>query len=144
MNKEMLLLIVLIFTSLCTQSESNETRFVSRVIDGDTIELEDGERVRLIGIDATEFGDGCHDEATEKLEELILNKNIILESDVRNLDDYGRSLRYIYLGNMFVNFEMVRSGYAFTWPIEPNTKYSDEFESAEIYADTNNIGCLWG
>ncbi|MFQ6056874.1 MAG: thermonuclease family protein [Methanosarcinales archaeon] len=140
--KKILLLSIFVFISLCI-TESADIGFVVRVIDGDTIELENGEIIRLIGIDAPEWGEYCYEEATEKLEELIINKNIRLESDVRKFDNYDRSLRYVYLGNMFVNFEMVRSGYAFSWTLEPNTKHSKELENAEIFAKENKLGCLW-
>jgi len=73
------------------------------VVDGDTVKLESGETVRLIGIDAPETKGDCYaTEATKKLEELTLNKEIELEKDVSQTDRYQRLLRYIRIGDSFI------------------------------------------
>jgi micrococcal nuclease len=115
---------------------------VSRVIDGDTIEIEGGERIRLLGIDTPERGQPLFKESTEFLEKLIKNKPIILETDIINRDKYGRLLRYIYIGDKFVNLELVKAGYAVTHIILPNKKYSEILLKAETEAKHANIG-IW-
>jgi micrococcal nuclease len=121
----------------------SENNFVTKVIDGDTIDLSNRERVRFIGIDAPDKGERCYYEATEKLKELILNQEVNLESDVGNKDTYGRSLRYIYLGNSFINLEMIKDGYAYARTVKPNVLHSLEFADAEESARKNDVGCLW-
>jgi endonuclease YncB( thermonuclease family) len=92
---------------------------VSRVIDGDTFELEGGEKVRLICIDTPETGENGYEEAKNFLIGLIENKTIILEKDVSDKDAYGRLLRYVYLNEsgegLFVNKEIVRAGFGEVW-----------------------------
>jgi len=123
--------------------EANNTFYVSRIIDGDTIELSNGERVRLIGINAPEKGQYYAAEATNKLSQLIGYDSITLEKDVSDKDQYNRSLRYVYVGSTFVNLEMVRQGYAIAYPYPPDVKYADEFEEAEQEAQDAQLG-MWG
>lgn len=75
---------------------------VARVIDGDTVELTNGVRVRLTGIDTPEVGTEGAAEATRALEELVLGKNVLLEyegspEEGTRLDPHGRTLAYMYL-----------------------------------------------
>jgi len=116
---------------------------VTRVIDGDTIELSNGETVRLIGINAPESSGSCYTEAKNELEELIENKEVTLEKDVSDRDMYGRLLRYVYVDSLFVNLEMVRSGYATAYEYPPDIKYSVEIANVETEAKTNQYGCIW-
>ena len=125
-----------------TGPEGNTTYSVTYIVDGDTIEIETGERVRLIGIDTPESYEPYYSEATAKLTQLIGNNKVRLESDVEDEDYYGRLLRYIWVGDLHINLEMVRIGYAEAYPYPPNTKYASLFESAEIEARTSGIG-MW-
>src|SRR3989344_1659690 len=63
---------------------------VSKIIDGDTIKLSTGEELRLIGLNAPESGQACSLEATEKLRDFVLGKEVTLESDIDNKDQYNR------------------------------------------------------
>jgi micrococcal nuclease len=121
---------------------SNTTYEVSEIIDGDTIKLSNGERVRLIGINAPETGQPYYSEAKEKLIELIGNNSVTLEKDVQDKDQYERWLRYVYVGGTHVNMEMVREGYAIAYYFPPNTKFLDDFEDAEQDAQTSQLG-IW-
>ena len=127
---------------VCNLESQETTLIASYVSDGDTIKLSDGEEVRLIGLNAPESRQSCSSEATQKLEEFVLGKEVILEQDVDNKDQYGRLLRYIYVGDTFVNLEMVRLGFAHKYEYGSNTKYSSQFEQAENEAKQNE-GCLW-
>lgn len=124
-------------------SESQLTKIlVSYVIDGDTIQLSTGEDVRLIGINAPEVGEKCYEEAREFLEDFILEKEVTLESDVADKDQYERLLRYVFIDGHNVNYGMVYLGLAHKYEYGSNTKYSSWFEEAENEAKENN-GCLW-
>lgn len=118
------------------------TYSVIRIIDGDTIEIEDDWRVRLIGIDTPESGETFYYECKSKLSELIGNHKVGLEEDVEDTDHYGRLLRYVWVGSLHVNLEMVRSGWAEAYPYSPNTKYASQFESAEQEARNAQRG-MW-
>ena len=121
---------------------------VARVIDGDTIELENGERVRYIGMDTPEtvhpskpvqcFGKAASAENSK----LVSGKTVRLEKDVSDTDKYGRLLRYVYVDDVFVNLELVKRGFAFSYSYPPDIKFQNEFLSAEQFARENKIG-LW-
>ncbi|MCL5069462.1 MAG: thermonuclease family protein [Actinobacteria bacterium] len=115
---------------------------VIEVIDGDTFVLSNNEHVRLIGINTPESERYFYEEAKEVLKLLVLNKNVRLEKDVEDKDAYGRLLRYVYLGNLFINLEMVKRGFANVFTFPPNIKYTDKFIEAEREARKKEIG-LW-
>ena len=80
-----------------------EQALVIRVIDGDTIELQDGSRVRYLGIDTPETDEYYYTEATAKNRELVEGKIVELQSGKRDQDKYDRLLRYVYVNGVFVN-----------------------------------------
>jgi len=124
---------------------------VARVIDGDTIQLENGERVRLIGIDTPEmhesnklYRDAARSEqdvatiqklgrrARDFTASLLEGKRVSLEFDVERYDRYGRLLAYVYLKDgTFVNAKIVEEGYASLLTYPPNVKYVELFQ--ELY-----------
>lgn len=122
---------------------------VIKVIDGDTIKLVNGEVVRYIGIDTPEtvhpskpvqcFGH----EASQKNKELVEGKMVRLEKDISERDKYGRLLRDVWVGDIFVNEYLVRQGYAQVYTYPPDVKYQDLFLQAQREARENNRG-LWG
>jgi endonuclease YncB( thermonuclease family) len=116
---------------------------VQRIIDGDTFELTDGNRVRLIGIDALEAGGTCSTEATQQLTSLIAGETVYLEKDVSETDIDGRLLRYVYVNGVFVNLELVYYGYAYAVSYPPDIAYASQLADAEEDAITNERGCLW-
>lgn len=130
---------------------------VLKVVDGDTIVVDvrgKRETVRLLGIDTPESVDPrkpvqCFAKAaTEKIKSFVQGKFVILvdELDMQgDRDRYGRLLRYVYLPDSkrtFVNGEMVKMGYAFSFREYP-TKMLTKFNDFEKYARENNLG-LWG
>jgi len=118
------------------------TAIVDYVVDGDTIELRSGERVRLIGINTPEMGQPYSAEAKNKLKELVEGKEVILEKDITDKDQYSRLLRYIWLENTLINLEMVRLGYANSYTYPPDVKYQDQIVAAERETREKQIG-LW-
>ena len=118
-----------------------ETQTLARVIDGDTIETTNGERVRLIGIDAPERGEAGFDEAKEYLERLLdPGDDVILQPGKDTYDRYGRQLAYVYLGDVFINEAMIASGWALPLPIPPNTLHQETFASAHQRAQNERRG----
>ena len=114
-----------------------------RVIDGDTIEvLIDSEtyRVRYIGIDTPEMDHNDPDiralaeEATLANEALVGGKVVELEKDVSETDRYGRLLRYVYVGDIFVNAELVVLGHAQVVTYPPDVKYEQLFLELQAQA----------
>lgn len=104
---------------------------VKKVIDGDTIQLESGETVRYIGIDAPELytkeggAEFFAKEAARFNKKLVLLKKVKLEFDTEKKDSHGRMLAYVFVKNTFVNAELVKQGYAKAMVKPPNTKYKD-------------------
>lgn len=125
------------------QSGEINNAYVSSVIDGDTIKLDNGETVRLLGINAPEQGEKCYDEAVGHIRDLVEGKEVMLESDVGNRDQYGRLLRHVFIAGIHVNINMVEQGKAIAYIIEPNTKYEAELIEAEREAKSHEM-CVWG
>ncbi len=128
---------------------------VVEVIDGDTIKIDSGQKVRYIGIDtpeihATKNKSTCFgQEAKKKNEELVGGKMVKLTKDVSEVDRYGRLLRFVYLYDQtasteaqFVNDYLVREGYAHAVTFPPDVSKADEFRTAETEARQANKG-LW-
>ena len=125
-------------------SLENNVFLVKKVIDGDTIELENGEFVRYLGMDTPEKDNCFYKEATERNRELVEGKKVKLEKDVTDKDVYGRILRYVYIDSIFVNDYLLRNGYAKLLIIPPAGKnHKDEFKVLEQEAANNKLG-LWG
>jgi micrococcal nuclease len=115
---------------------------VTRVIDGDTIVVEGGERVRLLDIDTPERGQPCSTNATKRLGELIDGKEITLISGKENRDVYDRLLRYVFLNDTFVNLVLVREGWANLYIVNKDQRYYDSLLEAEQAAKRENL-CVW-
>lgn len=121
-----------------------EAAFVTRVIDGDTIELSNGQRVRYIGIDAPELNSGCYAEAArQRNEQLVLNKEVTLVRGEREIDDYGRLLRFVWTSSTFVNQALIETGHAYAYDFGQPHEYSDLFAQRQEVARENQLG-LWG
>lgn len=135
---------------------------VKRAVDGDTLQLEDGRKVRLIGIDTPEmhesnklYRDAMRSsedaetikkmgrQAYEFTRKLAQGKRVRLEFDLEKYDKYNRLLAYVYLKDgVFVNAEIVKQGYASLLTIPPNVKYADLFLKLYREARLNKRG-LW-
>lgn len=130
------------------QYDEKSLEKVTRIIDGDTFEIEGGIKVRLIGVNTPEMNGGktkieCFaKEATEELTRLLQDKRVRLEKDVSETDKYGRLLRYTYLDDVFINDLLVRDGYAQVATYPPDVKYLEIFLKSQKYAKENNFG-LW-
>lgn len=125
---------------------------VEGVVDGDTIRVRIGRevhRVRYIGVNSPELRHpargrepGARD-ATEVNRRLLAGGSVRLDLDVRTRDRSGRLLAYVYAGDVMVNAEMVRRGYAQVMTVPPNVKHERLFRDLEREARAAGRG-LWG
>jgi len=136
-----------------------QTVNVTRVIDGDTIEIEGNIKVRYIGINTPEIyhdttgkktGEQCFaEESYLENKRLVEGKTATLIKDVSDKDKYGRLLRYVYIDpstssgqEIFVNDYLITNGFAKIMTIKPDTKYSLVFKQKGEEAKVNNLG-IW-
>lgn len=144
-----LLTATLAASSALAQPERQAT--LDRVVDGDTLELRDGDRIRLIGIDTPEtvhpdFGDECYGEAASRYAEHLLHPGdeLRLVLDVEHRDQYGRLLAYVYRAadDLFVNARIVKQGYAYVETVPPNVAHAEQFRRLARQAREHDRG-LW-
>ena len=141
----------------------DEFMYVERVVDGDTLKLSGGERVRLIGVDTPELHysekllrDAARTGkdiksiqelgriASEFTKSLCAGKRVRLEFDVQRRDRYGRLLAYVYLEDgTFVNARILEEGFGQVMTIPPDVKYADYFLKLQQTARNNKKG-FWG
>ena len=88
------------------------TYLVTRIVDGDTLELGNGETVRLVGIDTPEVGQCGYDAASVALARLAAGKQVRLGRSDEDRDHYGRLLRYVDVGSTDAGLRLIRSGLA--------------------------------
>ncbi len=125
-------------------SSDSELYEVTRVIDGDTIDVRTAngtQRVRYLGINTPERDEVCYNDATSANAAWVERQRVRLERDVTDTDRYDRWLRYIYVGDTLVNEEMVRNGWAEVVRYPPDEKFFNTFRRYEIAAAEAGLGC---
>jgi micrococcal nuclease len=143
----------LLFLPLVLASASAQTDdcAVVHVVDGDTIHVQCGarvEKVRYIGMDAPEIhhpiwgAEPGGREAAALNRRLVGGRHVRLELDVRARDQYGRLLAYVWAGDLMVNAELVRLGYAQVMTVPPNVRYQALFLKLQREARAAGRG-LW-
>jgi micrococcal nuclease len=134
-----------------SRAPAGDRTTVERVVDGDTILVTGGERVRLIGMDTPETKDPrkpvqCFGrEASARTEHLLPKGSaVVLVYDADRYDRYGRTLAYVYRARdgLFVNASLVREGYAVAYTVPPSVAHEDEFVRLQREARDANRG-LW-
>lgn len=124
---------------------------VTRVVDGDTIEVDGGEKVRLIGINTPETKDPrkgveCfgHEASAAAGELMPPGTEVVLETDVEATDRYGRTLAYVHRvsDGLFINHDLVARGFAEVATYPPNVRHTDTFVAAQREAREAGRG-LW-
>ncbi|MFH1800605.1 MAG: thermonuclease family protein [Candidatus Omnitrophota bacterium] len=136
-----------LFTSRISTATDSLT--VARCVDGDTIKLSNGEKVRLIGVDTPELHHPSKpvqyfaEEAYQFVKKLMEGKEIRLEYDWEKKDKYGRTLAYVYRDSdgLFLNAEIIKQGYGFAYTRFP-FKRLEEFRKLEQEAREKQLG-LW-
>ena len=132
----------------------SEAAFISarvvRVIDGDTVELASGERVRYIGLDTPEMGKNPEcgaQEATHFNRRLVEGKQVQLLAGPEDEDAFGRLLRYVFVDDVFVNAELVRTGQAIPRIYHPEEPFGRLFAQLGQTAKADGRGswshCAW-
>lgn len=119
------------------------------VVDGDTLDIENEVRVRLLGIDAPERNECFYEESRAFLKELVEGKNVYLRKDISGTDAYGRLLRYVVIpaddpteDEVLVQDVLLREGYTQKNPQAPDNRYRDLFSSAQQEARQTERG-MW-
>jgi micrococcal nuclease len=130
--KKVLFLLVLIGCAY----NPNSARYV---IDGDTFVLNNGDTIRLLGIDAPEKGDKDYDKAAYELQRRLVGRELQFEGDEE--DKYGRKLRYVFVEGRNINIELVQVGWARTFMHE-NSKYKALLDKAQEKARKERKG-IW-
>lgn len=139
-----------------TALDTNQIYIVKRVVDGDTVELDDGQRVRYLNVDTPEsvkpgVPPQCFSlNAKAENEKMLGNKRIKLTFDKQKTDRYGRILAYVFPENTTnfdiknsINVKLVENGFAKGLFIRPNLSNKDYFIKLENEAQKKKIG-LWG
>jgi micrococcal nuclease len=129
----------------CVSQPAAISATVLFVIDGDTIEvfLEGrNDRLRLLGIDAPELGECGYHEARSALVDLVDGIDVRLEADVSDRDQFGRLLRYVWVGDVLVNEVLVSQGAAIARRYPPDTALAQRLETAQTEARAAARG-LW-
>jgi micrococcal nuclease len=143
------LLVLMFFCTLPGMASAENFVLVKKVIDGDTIVLADGRRIRYIGINAPELGgkrgpaERFGPEARDFNRKLVGRKRVRLEFDSERKDQYGRTLAYVFLpDNTFANAELVKSGNAYRVFRSPNTRYDSLLVQVQRQAMAKKTG-MW-
>jgi len=129
---------------------SREARTCMRAVDGDTIVLDGGERVRLIGVDTPELHHPVKPvqyfarEARDFVQARVARRRVWLEYDQTRHDRYGRTLAYVFLEDgTLLNLELIERGYGFAYTKFPfRADYMARFRRAESEARRRDRG-LW-
>lgn len=122
-----------------------ETGRVVHVVDGDTLDLEDGERVRILGIDAPEsYGElECGaEEAWAFLEFATLDRRVTLAYESECRDRYGRLLAHVFVGEASIGLRMTEAGMVCPLFLEPNRAMEEVYVRASRVAKARGLG-LW-
>jgi micrococcal nuclease len=115
---------------------------VALVYDGDTFLTSDSQRVRLMAVDAPESYQPGGDISRDMLERLLAGRDVRLEADRQDRDDFGRLLRYVWLGDTCVNLELAARGYVCVRMFQDTLKYRDTLLAVEESAARTGRG-LW-
>lgn len=136
--------LLLFLSTLSCYGQNEQIGVVTRVIDGDTIDMDiDGKahRVRYISVNTPERDEPCFYEATQANVDLVTGKTVRLAKDISETDRYSRLLRYVYVGDTFVNEALVAGGYAEAVLYRPDGKHYDLFSQLEAEAASAGLGC---
>jgi len=136
--------------SACEGLRDGPTGIVTSIVDGDTLLLDNGLVVRLIGIQAPHLAlgrEGLTDwpkagESKQKLADIALNKKVLLRYGGEEKDRYGRSLAQVYAGADWVQKQMLAAGMARVYSFPDNRACLDQLFATEAKARSDTLG-IW-
>ncbi len=124
-----------------TPDYATRTATVTYVYDGDTIQVNGNEKVRYIGIDTPERGECYYWEATLRNRDLVDDRVVTLQiCHDAPVDQYGRTLAHVFVGDVLVNAVLVREGFARAYRVPPCTTRADEYAEMEREARASGRG----
>lgn len=123
---------------------------VREVVDGDTLVVADGRSIRILGIDTPETHNPnmagpqpLGEAATARLAALVAGRDVGLQADAADADDYGRALRHVWVGRTLVAEQLLSEGLGHALIIPPSHLHADRLRAAEADAKAHARG-LWG
>ena len=148
-----LLIVLCLFSGCIRSSQEDGLYFVAQAVDGDTVRLSNGARLRYIGIDTPETREKISGqwiwnpqaygvEARDFNKNMVEGKKVRLEFDIEKKDKYGRWLAYVFVEDVFVNEMLLEKGLARVFTHRPNVKYLNRYIKAENRAKKENLG-IW-
>jgi micrococcal nuclease len=140
-----LILLVRLVEEIGEEQQPGERFIISRVVDGDTMELKGGDRLRLLALDTPEEGEPYYNEATSLARRLTLGQQARIEFAKRRRDKYGRLLGYLYIDSLFINRIIIDSGFGYVYLFSDNELASEPVRlmlQAQKSAISRKVG-LW-
>jgi len=140
-----LILVLRLVEDIGPEHKPGDRFVVSRILDGDTMELQGGDRLRLLALDTPEDGEAFYGEATQLLMRLSLGETARIEYSNRRRDKYGRLLGYLYVDTLFINKTVIDSGLGYVYLFRDNDLESDQVRcmiEAQRSAIERRVG-LW-
>jgi len=135
-----------VFIICCYASAQGQTYTVKKIYSGNMIKVRDAQgrqqRIRYIGTDAPNKGKPFYELCRDANRALVNAQEITLRTDMVEFSPDDKKLCYVYKGELFVNAEIIRSGYALAHILPPNDRYKDLFCSLQQEARNNKRG-LW-
>lgn len=133
-----------------TSTPQGVTLSIERIVSGQTLEVVDSQkptdstlRVQLIGVSAPDLRQRPWGEmARERLQEMIGEKPVLLESDLEPKDQFDRQLAYVWQDGKLLNEQLLKEGWALFRPRSLNRKYDRRLEQAQEYARVMGLG-IW-
>ena len=141
----LLILVLRLVEEIGPEGRPGDRFTVIRVIDGDTMELRGGDRLRLLAVDTPEESEPFYTDATRLTAKLALGQVGQIEYAHRRRDKYGRLLGYLFVDTLFVNKAIIDSGYGYVYLFRDNDLHSDQIRlmlEAQRSAISRQVG-LW-
>jgi len=127
---------------LLTPAIADDTAHVKAILDGDTLILEDGRRVRYLGVNTPEWQEPFSIKAKRFNKSLVEGRTVRLEFDKRKMDGYGRLLAYVFVEGAMVNEKILEEGLGHAFFFPPNNRYNAKFLDIQKKAKAGRKG-MW-
>ena len=119
-----------------------ETYTVTKVYSGNSIKIQDGAKVQYVGLDSPGEARFFYDECKKANKNLLDKKQISIEFDIKKRNEDNEILGYVYVGDVFVNAQLLKNGFAIAYIQPPNQKYADLFIALQKEARKQRKG-IW-